>query len=174
MAAWRVCGSGSIQSGKNGKLEFVDGTPSAEAAYFQSGKKLADCNDEQAYASVWENYFEGMDSGVDENTQLTGDQSSHYSDLYNKGIAMCDNVVTATGEKYIGDLESSLDSINSRIGSIGDLDDAGKIIYVNPDAGDTPPDTAQMSKGTYWAYASDMDAFWQACDTQYAITDTWN
>lgn len=159
---------------RSGELEFVDGTPSAEAAYYQSGKKLADCNDEEGFASVYETYFDGKDSNVEETTELTGDQSAHYSDLYDKGIKMCNNVATATGEKYIGDLESSLESINDKIGTIGELDDAGKIIYVDTDTGDTPPDTAQMSKGTYWAYASDMNAFWQACETQGRIQDSWN
>lgn len=154
------------------ELWFIEENPSEEAAYYKAGRKLARVSDEVAFADLDAAYFQNPGDAED-TTELSGEQAEKYSEWYEAGITMADGVITATGEKYIEDLIPYWESICQKIEKIGQIDEAGKILYVDVEGGEAAPNAAELEKGTYWVNSSDMEAFWAVCDTQFKIADSW-
>lgn len=159
----------------SGELSF-EYDPNDQAPYMEAGHKMVAVSLEKEYAEdCSEAYYNNPPSGADAETELTGDQFDNYSTLYDAGIAMVDNIVTATGEKYIEDISSDYEDfwdiydapLRAKI-------DAGQIVVVDIDGGEEAPDAATMDKGTYWVDSADMDAYDVAIAAQESTTNSWN
>lgn len=157
--------------------EFLDIEDlSAEAPYFEQGKVLASSLKEQAYAMLVEDgTFDNPDGSKGDVTDLlTGDAYNKYSDLYDAGTALVESLTTATGEKYIEDIDPLLTEFWENYNASLDAKlESGQIKEIDIANGEAAPDTATMEKGTYWIDSADLTAYWTKMETTYPVADGW-
>lgn len=139
----------------NRQISLVDNV-APELAYYKSGTKVGSRQTELDYDSL-NQQIDRLVQGKDGADLLTGADATLYGQWYDKAKELIDSLQTATGAKYIEDIEPVYEELRKKCGQIENLNQAGKIILL--DSGDPEPDVAQMAAGTYWAYESDLQAF---------------
>jgi len=159
---------------RSGELSFED-DPNAQAPYMEAGHKMVAVSLEKAYAEDCSEEYYNDPGDADAETELTGDQYDNYSTLYDAGMAMVDNIVTATGTKYIDDISSGYNDFwDNYDAPLRAKVDAGQIVVVDINGGEEAPDAETMDKGTYWVDSADMDAYDVAIAAQEPTTNNWN
>lgn len=156
------------------ELSFED-DPAGEAAYRKSGLKMVAVSLETAYAAdCSERYFNNPPEDAEDSTELTGDQASNYSTLYDAGMAMVDGIVIATGTKYIDDIVSDYDGFWDNYDTpLRNRIDAGQIVVVDIANDEVAPDITTMDQGTYWVDLADMETYDNAVAAQESTQNSW-
>lgn len=148
----------------------------SEAPYFEQGKILASTNRELTYSALVESgVFDNPDETKGKATDaLEGDAATKYGALYDAGIALVESLTTATGEKYIDDIDPLLtDFWETYNASLESKLESGQIKVIEIENGEEAPDTATMEKGTYWVDLADLTAYWNTLETTYSVSEGW-
>ena len=136
----------------NRQISLVDNVAS-ELEYYKSGTRVGSLQTEVDYDSL-NRQIDQLVQGEDGTALLT--DTALYGQWYDKAVELIGSLQTATGAKYIEDIEPVYEKLLKKCEQIANLDQAGKIIWLA--AGDPEPDVAQMAAGTYWAYESSKQA----------------
>ena len=152
----------------NRQISLVDNVAS-ELEYYKSGTRVGSLPTEVDYDSL-NRQIDQLVQGEDPTALLT--DTALYEQWYDKAVELIGSLQTATGAKYIEDIEPVYEELLKKCGQIANLDQAGKIIWLA--AGDPEPDVAQMAAGTYWAYESDLQAFFDEMQAVDNIAIAWS